>query len=80
MGSETVWFYDVQADGFSLDDKRSPVDANDIPDVLKRWSLRDSSEMQRAFSEQSFCVPKADIVAQNYDLSLHRYKEIIHDC
>jgi type I restriction enzyme M protein len=74
-----VWFYDVQADGFSLDDKRNPIEANDLDDVVKRWALRDSSELDRARTEQSFCVPKADIVAQGYDLSLNRYKEIVYD-
>jgi type I restriction enzyme M protein len=78
-GTDHVWFYDVQSDGFSLDDKRNPVEANDLPDVLARWALRDGSELERARTEQSFCVPVADIVAQGYDLSLNRYKEIVHD-
>jgi type I restriction enzyme M protein len=78
-GTDNVWFYDVTADGFSLDDKRNPVEANDLPDILSRWSLKDSSELERARTEQSFCVPKDDIVAQSYDLSLNRYKEIVHD-
>jgi len=78
-GTDHVWFYDVQADGYSLDDKRNPVEANDLPDVVKRWGLRGSSELERDRTEQSFCVPVADIVAQGYDLSLNRYKEIVHD-
>jgi len=77
-GTDDVWFYDVQADGFSLDDKRNPVEANDLADVLERWGAR-TSERERARTEQSFCVPKADIVAHGYDLSLNRYKEIVHD-
>ncbi|MCK8467824.1 type I restriction-modification system subunit M [Microbacterium sp. KSW4-16] len=77
-GTDDVWFYDVRADGFSLDDKRNPVDANDLPDVLARWNARDA-ETRRARTEQSFLVPKADIVAQGYDLSLNRYKEVVHD-
>lgn len=77
-GTEDVWFYDVRADGFSLDDKRNPVEANDLSDVLSRWqNLAD--EKDRARTDQSFLVPKADIVAQGYDLSLNRYKEIVHD-
>lgn len=77
-GTENVWFYDVRADGFSLDDKRNPVEANDLSDVLNRWqNLAD--EKDRARTEQSFLVPKADIVAQGHDLSLNRYKEIVHD-
>jgi type I restriction enzyme M protein len=78
-GTDEVWFYDVQADGFSLDDKRNPIEANDLPDVLTRWAKRTTTEQQRARTDQSFCVPKADIVAEGYDLSLNRYKEIVHD-
>ena len=87
-GTDAVWFYDVRADGFSLDDKRSLVEANDLPDLLSRWQSRHTSvepvettwlEKERARTEQSFLVPKADIVAQGYDLSLNRYKEIVHD-
>lgn len=78
-GTENVWFYDVTADGYSLDDKRNPVGANDLPDALSRWELRNSSELDRTRTEQSFCVPKDDIVAQDYDLSLNRYKELVHD-
>ena len=78
-GTDDVWFYDVQADGFSLDDKRNPIEANDIPDVLARWKDRAGAERDRARTEQSFCVPKAEIVAQSYDLSLNRYKELVHD-
>ncbi|MGL5866779.1 MAG: type I restriction-modification system subunit M [Dermatophilaceae bacterium] len=77
-GTDDVWFYEVRADGFSLDDKRNPVEANDLPDALARWRDR-AGEKERARTEQSFLVPKADIVAQGYDLSLNRYKEIVHD-
>ncbi|MFT3901326.1 MAG: class I SAM-dependent DNA methyltransferase [Gordonia sp. (in: high G+C Gram-positive bacteria)] len=78
-GTDNVWFYDVQADGFSLDDKRKPVDANDLPDVLARWqslSAGEPVEASRARTDKSFLVPKADIAAQDYDLSLSRYREI----
>ena len=77
-GTDQVWFYDVQADGFSLDDKRNPVEADDLPDVLARWRNL-SGEAFRSRTDASFLVPKADIVAHDYDLSLNRYKEIIHD-
>lgn len=77
-GTDDVWFYDVQADGFSLDDKRNPVEANDLPDLLARWP-NVAGEKERTRTEPSFLVPKADIVAQGYDLSLNRYKEIVHD-
>ncbi|WP_328527621.1 type I restriction-modification system subunit M [Nocardioides sp. NBC_00368] len=81
-GTDHVWFYDVRADGFSLDDKRNPVEANDLPDLLNRWSSLsrpDSEERLRTRTDQSFLVPKDDIVAQSYDLSLNRYKEIEYD-
>jgi type I restriction enzyme M protein len=77
-GTENIWFYDVRADGFSLDDKRNPVEANDLPDVVARWQKLEG-EQDRARTEQSFLVPRADIVAQGYELSLNRYKEIEHD-
>lgn len=97
-GTDHVWFYDVQADGRSLDDKRTellpeekqgPVPAmalsaeehtkNNLPDVLKRWSDRTGSERDNPRTAQSFCVPKSDIVAAGYDLSLNRYKEVEHE-
>ena len=78
-GTDHVWFYDVHADGFSLDDKRNPVSANDLPDVAARWNHRTTTERDRARTEQSFTVPKEEIAAQGYDLSLNRYKEIVHD-
>jgi type I restriction enzyme M protein len=78
-GTDEVWFYDVRADGFSLDDKRNPIESNDLPDALARWASRTTSERDRPRTEQSFTVPKADIVAQGYDLSMNRYKEIVHD-
>ena len=69
-GTDEVWFYDMKADGFSLDDKRQETRANDIPDILEAWpSRRDDGR-----SAKSFRVPKAEIVANNYDLSLNRYK------
>ena len=77
-GTDQVWFYDVQADGFSLDDKRNAIEANDLPDVLARWQDQ-AAEADRARTEKSFLVPKADIVALGYDLSINRYKEIVHD-
>lgn len=77
-GTDNVWFYDVQADGFTLDDKRTPTEANDLPDVLARWqALEDESERPR--TAQSFLVPKDEIAAQGYDLSLNRYKEVEHE-
>ncbi|MFC7674140.1 N-6 DNA methylase [Mycolicibacterium sp. GCM10028919] len=78
-GTEQVWFYDVGADGYSLDDKRSAVEANDLPDVLARWGTRDSSELERRRTERSFSVPKDEIVKHGFELSLNRYNEVVHD-
>ena len=125
-GTDQVWFYDVEADGWSLDDKRAPLlpddllgpvpsrhrdlsfrhpgesrdpvlspvehAKNNLPDVLARWRTlhpspagrgvggegTQSPEISRPRTAQSFCVPKADIAAQGYDLSLNRYKEVVH--
>jgi type I restriction enzyme M protein len=103
-GTDHVWFYDMQADGYSLDDKRQPLlteeklglntasgtsnvreqlskeehSKNNLPDVLARWAQREGTERQRSRTEQSFCVPKADIAANGYDLSINRYKEVVH--
>jgi type I restriction enzyme M protein len=97
-GTDHVWFYDVQADGLSLDDKRAPLlpddqlgavlaadfvvanhAKNNLPDVVDRWAQRDSSERHRSRTAQSFSVPKGEIAAQSYDLSLNRYREVVHD-
>lgn len=74
-GTDKVWFYDMTADGFSLDDKRSPVEENDIPDILERFRNLDKEE-ERKRTEKSFLVPKQEIVDNNYDLSINKYKEI----
>jgi type I restriction enzyme M protein len=97
-GTDYVWFYDIQADGFSLDDKRTPLlpadklgsvpsvalveaehEKNNLPHVLAGWNQRDGAERSRSRTAQSFCVPKAEIAAQSYDLSLNRYKEVVHE-
>ena len=78
-GTEQVWFYDMKADGYSLDDKRTPQpDKDDIPDILKRWGKL-KAEKDRPRTAQSFMVPKAEIEANDYDLSLNRYKEVEHE-
>jgi type I restriction enzyme M protein len=100
-GTDHVWFYDMHADGWSLDDKRQPLlsegklglqpngivrnqlseaehEKNNLPDVLTRWQQRAGTEHQRPRTAQSFCIPKADIAANGYDLSLNRYKEVVH--
>ena len=120
-GTDQVWFYDLQADGWSLDDKRQPLLSedklgpvpevalseaehakNNLPDVLRRWrslyllplppgegrgegnavhepTVRYSEELSRPRTAQSFCVPRAEIEANGYDLSLNRYKEVVHE-
>jgi type I restriction enzyme M protein len=96
-GTDQVWFYDCDADGLSLDDKRTallpeeklgpvPTSAlnaeehtkNNLPDILARWHQRDGEEHRRARTAQSFCVPKEDLVEQGYDLSVNRYKKVVH--
>jgi type I restriction enzyme M protein len=88
----------MRADGWSLDDKRAPLLAdellgvnparalseaehakNNLPDVLARWRLKDGAERQRARTDQSFCVPQAEIAGNGFDLSINRYKEVVHD-
>jgi type I restriction enzyme M protein len=97
-GTDTVWFYDLTADGFSLDDKRTPLLSadklgvapaealsdeehakNNLPDVLARWAGRAGAELERVRTAQSFCIPKAEIVAAGYDLNINRYKETVHE-
>ncbi len=78
-GTDNVWFYDMQADGFSLDDKRTPQpEKTDLPDILARWQNRDA-EKDRARTDQSFLVPKAEIAENDYDLSINRYKEVVYE-
>ena len=74
-GTDNVWFYDMQADGLSLDDKRSPVNENDIPDIIERFRNRDK-ELDRARTEKSFFVTKDEIKENDYDLSINKYMEI----
>ena len=74
-GTDNVWFYDMTADGFSLDDKRAPISENDIPDIIERFRNLDK-ETDRKRTDKSFMVPKQDIVDNAYDLSINKYKEI----
>ena len=73
-GTDNVWFYDMQADGFSLDDKRSQVAENDIPDIVARFHNPDG-EKERQRTDKSFFVPVNEIVANDYDLSINKYKK-----
>ncbi len=74
-GTDRVWFYDMQADGFSLDDKRTAVKENDIPDIIQRYRNLEQ-ELDRKRTEQSFFVEKREIAENDYDLSINKYKEI----
>jgi type I restriction enzyme M protein len=97
-GTDQVWFYDCLADGWSLDDKRTPLlsqdklgavpatlmtaddeGKNNLPDILARWQQRHGPERERPRTAQSFCVPKEDLEAMGYDLSLNRYKKVVHE-
>ena len=96
-GTDHVWFYDMTADGWSLDDKRQSLlpeeklgclargltkdehAKNNLPDVVARWAERAGKERKRPRTAQSFTVPKKEIAAQGYDLSLNRYKEVVHE-
>jgi type I restriction enzyme M protein len=97
-GTDQVWFYDVRADGWSLDDKRQPLlpndklgptpaatlteaeaEKNDLPDLVRRWGERAGAERRRHRTAQSFCVPKVEIAAAGYDLSLNQYKKFEHE-
>ena len=74
-GTDNVWFYDMKADGYSLDDKRQPIAENDIPDIIQRFHNLEA-EKERSRKEQSFFVDKEAIVENGYDLSINKYKEI----
>ncbi|TVR94391.1 MAG: SAM-dependent DNA methyltransferase, partial [Spirochaetaceae bacterium] len=78
-GTDHVWFYDMQSDGFSLDDKRSPQpEKSDLADILTRWRIRER-ETERKRTDRSFLVPKAEIAGNGYDLSINRYKEVEYE-
>ncbi|OME04666.1 DNA methyltransferase [Paenibacillus odorifer] len=77
-GTERVWFYDMKADGYSLDDKRSPIEANDIPDIIARYHNLEG-EADRQPTEPSFLVDKSAIEANEYDLSINKYKEVVYE-
>jgi type I restriction enzyme M protein len=78
-GTDNVWFYDMQTDGFSLDDKRNPVEQSDIPDVLEKWHSRAQSGVEVDRTAKSFLVPVQEIRDNKYDLSINRYKKVEHE-
>lgn len=77
-GTDKVWFYDMKADGYSLDDKRNPIEDNDINDIIERFSNLDK-EVDRKRTEQSFFVSVEEIRDNGYDLSINKYKEIEYE-
>lgn len=77
-GTEKVWFYDMTADGYSLDARRIPIKSNDIPDIIERYNNLEK-ESDRARTEKSFFVTKGEIVNNGYDLSINKYKEIVQE-
>jgi len=80
--TDHVWFYDLKNDGFTLDDKRSPTKANDIPDLIAQFKARDKSIATTDANDktqQAFWVSKDEIVSNKYDLSINRYKEVIYE-
>jgi type I restriction enzyme M protein len=82
-GTDYVWFYDMQSDGYSLDDKRTPQpDKSDLPDILARWQeyrAGGRAEAERKRTDRSFLVPKEEIAGNDYDLSINRYKEVEYE-
>lgn len=77
-GTDKVWFYDMKADGYSLDDKRNPIEENDINDIVERFNNLEN-EVDRKRTEQSFFVPVEEIRDNGYDLSINKYKEIEYE-
>ena len=76
-GTENVWFYDMKSDGFSLDDKRTALPESDIPDIIERFhNLQGEKDRER--TDQSFFVPKQEIVDNDYDLSINKYKKTVY--
>lgn len=77
-GTDNVWFYDMRADGFTLNDKRTPIADSDIPDIIERWGKL-ADEAKRTRKEQSFLVPLKEIQSNAYDLSINKYNEIVYE-
>lgn len=77
-GTDKVWFYDMQADGLSLDDKRQIIDENDIPDIINRFHNLENEATRKRY-EKSFFVTKKEIADNEYDLSINKYKEVVYE-
>ena len=77
-GTDKVWFYEMRADGFTLNAKRTPTNDDDIPDLLQRW-LNLGAETARTRRDQSFFVPVEEIRKNDYDLTFNKYKEVVRE-
>jgi type I restriction enzyme M protein len=77
-GTDKVWFYDMEADGYSLDDKRAEIKQNDLPDIIERYTNL-NKEAKRTRTDKSFLVPFEEIKENDWDLSINRYKEIVYE-
>jgi type I restriction enzyme M protein len=79
-GGETnrVWFYDMQADGYTLDDKRNKIDASDLPDIVAQFKAR-NKQKENDREAKYFFIPKAEIIENDYDLSISKYKEEVYE-
>lgn len=77
-GTDDVWFYNMESDGFSLDDKRSQLDSSDIPDIIARFKEMES-ERTRERTDKSFMVPRGEIEANDYDLSINKYRKVVYE-
>ena len=82
-GGETdkVWFYDMQSDGFSLDDKRNKLDNDgDIPDIIEKWkAIKENNNLEPAKEDKWFWVGKEEIASNEYDLSINKYKQVEYE-
>ncbi len=76
--TEKVWFYDMQADGYSLDDKRSKIKENDLPDIVAKWKDR-KGDHENKLGDKSFFVDRKEIEENDFDLSVNRYKEVAYE-
>ena len=74
-GTDNVWFYNMENDGYTLDAKRNPIDDSDIPDIINRFNNLDN-EKNRTRKDKSFMVPVNEIINNNYYLGINKYRTI----
>lgn len=77
--TDNVWFYDMEGDGFTLDDKRNKSDKNDIPDNIEKWKNKDSQPVLVSSSKKFISVDVKEIKANKYDLSISRYNKVEYE-